>query len=486
MTATNKQTSLSIWIPISVLGLLLMTSLIIQLFLAWQSYHRIEPVSQHMTHLENLQSTLSSLEESLANLMPEDKTLDLATRHKLQQTLGQLLLENNHLASSTPANIRAAQRTLNDMTTHPKMLLLDVLKILRKTFRQEASAHKVLTDSVSEAAKFEVELGIIIMVALPLSAISMLFLLRRRIFNPLLNMSYLMELLGNRQYRQVPVTEVDPGLKPILENYNALVIRLSELETKHLEYQQNLEQQVEQAARTLIEQQRNLAEIERLAALGEVTARLVHEIRNPLAGIKMACINLRNKLNNGKLKPDAGDRFDLVVNEIDRIINIVNTFLQQAHHEPEPLQSVHIDTAINNLLTLARYQVPKTVRLEYHGSPELICKLPDAQFRQALLNLILNAQHAMGDRAGIIAIHADCKDKQLRVSVCDEGPGFPEELLNNGIRSFTTRRQEGTGLGLSMVQRFVRNHEGELAISNQAPRGACVMIKLNCIQAKHV
>ncbi|WP_031434091.1 sensor histidine kinase [Methylomarinum vadi] len=486
MKAKYLQFSLPIWIPVSLLGALLLISLIIQLLLAWQSLQRIEPVSRHMAHLEDLQAVISGMEEGLANLMPADKTLDTATRRRLQRMLQQLLEKNNHLAATTPDNIRVAQLALTDNTSHPKMVLLSVLNILRKTFRQEASAHQVLTNSVSAAAKFEVELGVIIMIALPLGAVATLYLMRKRIFNPLQQMSYLMELLGNRQYQQVSLRQVDPGFKPILENYNAMVVRLSELEDEHLQYQRNLEQQVEQAARTLIELQRNLAHTEHLASLGEITARLVHELRNPLAGIKMACINLKKKLTSGEVKPDSLERIDLVINEIDRIISTLNQFLQQAHHDPEPLQNVHIDSAINDLLTLARYQIPNTIQLQYHGKRELICRLPDVQFRQALLNLILNAQQAMGDCAGQIDIRAEYRDDFLVISVCDEGPGFSAEFLHDGIREFATRRSDGTGLGLAMVKRFVRNHEGDLIIHNREPHGACVEMKLNCSNLSHV
>lgn len=462
-----------------------MVSLIIQLSLAWQSYRRIEPISGHMLQLEALQAALSTMEERLANQVPENETLDSQTRQILQLELQQLIDKNRHLAVDTPASLRLAQQNLADAQAHPRQVLLNVLKILRNIFRQEANAHQALTQSVTMAAKSEVELGVIIMAALPLSALVMLYLMRKRIFLPLQQMSFLMELLGNRQYQRVPVNQVDPGFKPILENYNAMVVRLSELESEHLRYQQNLEQQVEQAAGTLIEQQRNLAQSERLAALGEVTARLVHELRNPLAGIKMACINLKNKLYAGDIKQESLERIELVISEIERIIATMSNFLQQSHHEPEPLQDVHIDDAIKDLLALAHFQIPKPIRLEYHGNPDLVCRLPDTGFRQALLNLILNAQQAMGDQPGTITVAVALEENNLVVSVCDQGPGFPEELLNDGIRSFISRRKDGTGLGLAMVNRFARNHEGELEIHNQAC-GACVKMKLNYIKPKYV
>lgn len=485
MKTITRTANLPIWITVSLLSVVLMVSLIVQLAMAWQAHQRIAPVSAHVAQLEGLQGALFDTEESLAGLLPESNVLDPSTRSHLQDLLQALLDKNNHLAADTPGILRAAQLALADRALQPKVVLLNVLKTLRTAFRNEATAHKVLTDSIATAAKFEFEFGIAIMLALPLSAAILIYMMRRRIFEPLQQMSYLMELLGDRHYQQIPVDRIDPTFQPILANYNGMVVRLSELEAEHMQYQQNLEQQVEQAAGALIAQQRSMAQSERLAALGEVTARLVHELRNPLAGIKMACINLKNQLKTAAVADDALDRIDLVINEIERIIDTMNHFLHGARHEPEPLKDIVIDQAVGELLMLARYQLPKTLTLDYRGCPNLVCRLPDSEFRQALLNLILNAQQALSGNIGAIRAQAECRDNQLVINVSDDGPGFSEEFLQDGIRAFASQRKDGTGLGLAMVKRFVRNHEGSLKIYNRQPRGACVEITLNCIRPGH-
>jgi two-component system NtrC family sensor kinase len=115
-----------------------------------------------------------------------------------------------------------------------------------------------------------------------------------------------------------------------------------------------------------------------------------------------------------------------------------------------------------------------------------VCCLPDALFRQALLNLLLNAQQALGERGGRVTIEAFVIDGWLRLSICDNGPGFPEDLLESGIRAFVTHRAEGIGLGLSMVQRFARALGGRLRLSNLAPHGACVTLDLPCGKDENV
>jgi signal transduction histidine kinase len=92
--------------------------------------------------------------------------------------------------------------------------------------------------------------------------------------------------------------------------------------------------------------------------------------------------------------------------------------------------------------------------------------------------LILNAAQAIGDRDGSILVDAEVVDDRLALRVTDDGPGFPEELLESGISSFVTWRKDGTGLGLATVQRFVKESGGLLRFENRRAGGASVTIDL--------
>lgn len=295
-----------------------------------------------------------------------------------------------------------------------------------------------------------------------------------------------MQLLGKRQYQRIPANKFAPVLQPLANNYNNMVVRLSELEAEHLNIENDLQVQVESATRTLIEQQRVLGNTERMAALGEVMARLAHELRNPLAGVKMACHNLQTDMSDHEGFSDYQDRVNLVSSEIDRMIHLLNSLLDQARHAPEQLHDTNINITISELLKLARYQIPPNINLLYEAKEkeEIICRLPHIHLRQALLNLIINAQQAMEAKLkgaeGSITLSSHREENTLVISVCDEGLGFPKDLIEDGIRAFSTYREGGTGLGLSMVQRFVRNQGGTLELSNKAS-GACVTLKLHCV-----
>jgi signal transduction histidine kinase len=140
---------------------------------------------------------------------------------------------------------------------------------------------------------------------------------------------------------------------------------------------------------------------------------------------------------------------------------------------------VRLAGLVGDLLSLARYQAPPRVALQADILDDPVCVLPAAGLRQALLNLLLNAIQAV-DGDGQVTLAARRENGQLLLWVEDEGPGFPEEMLRAGVRPFATGRVGGTGLGLAMVRRFVRDHDGELELANREPHGARVTLRLPC------
>jgi len=263
-------------------------------------------------------------------------------------------------------------------------------------------------------------------------------------------------------------------LFPVFNSYNALVIHLAELEEAKRLYAQSLQRDVRLATQALLEQQYSLARAERMAAIGEVAAELAHEIRNPLAGIQMAFSNLRREID----EPHQCERMDLISSELKRLARLLNDMLDQSRHSPETATDFDLATLIRDLLTLTRYQIAQSIELKSDTSRVLAVHLPESGIRQALLNLILNAADALVNDSGLICIKARANNQGLRIDVFDNGPGFSKDMLNYGIRPFRTTRQGGTGLGLAMVQRFVKDVGGTIKLDNRQPHGACVTVLL--------
>ena len=102
--------------------------------------------------------------------------------------------------------------------------------------------------------------------------------------------------------------------------------------------------------------------------------------------------------------------------------------------------------------------------------------LPETELRQALLNLLLNSIQEISGQGGTVTVDVSSNNQQLSIAVQDSGSGFPEAILSKGIKPFVSTREHGTGLGLSMVQRFAKSHNGHLVLSNNAQGHACATL----------
>jgi len=231
---------------------------------------------------------------------------------------------------------------------------------------------------------------------------------------------------------------------------------------------------VRDATQSLLEYQHTLAQSERLAAVGELTAGLAHELRNPLAGIHLALANLSNEIEDS----DKVSRLILVMEELDRVTKLLNQVLDQSRYSPESASRFNLAEMLDSLLQLVRYQIPPAIVIEQTVAKDIQCNMPQGRLRQAMLNLILNAAQSIGKTQGIITIEAKTHQERLTLRICDNGGGFPKKLLEHGIRPFSTGREHGTGLGLVIVRRFCHEQGGELTLSNLPSGGACVEITL--------
>ena len=208
---------------------------------------------------------------------------------------------------------------------------------------------------------------------------------------------------------------------------------------------------------------------QRSAAWGEVAQRLAHEIKNPLTPIQLSAERLQLKLAD-QLTGASRDLLDratqTIVNQVEAMKNMVNDFRDYARTPLPQLAAVDLAALLGEVLglyeesraTIAVVPVPTFV-------PPV---LADAnQLRQVLHNVLTNAQDALAEVADARIVIAMAQDAgRVRLTVRDNGPGFPPQILSRAFEPYVTTKSKGTGLGLAIVKKIVDDHGGEIRLAN--------------------
>lgn len=457
-----------------VAGLLLLAFGLL-LYSSWRHDAQLRPIQRHTGYIEAIEVMDDDLRGlAVEFVQPDPDRFDPSQLYILDRQLKALANAGLHLGADTPTRIAVAQRHLAGFDGSSRRPLDEARGVLRGVLAAELAAHGVLMSDSRAMAQRELRVTLGILAALALLAIPLSLLVRQRILVPLSNLGYLMTLLSRHGYTSAAVQGVDPLLRPLFINYNRMVGRLVELEQAHQQREETLADSVRRATRLLLQQQRRLAQAERLGAVGEITASVAHELRNPLTSIHMALQNLRSDVTD----PDLVERVDMMIGEARRLSQQLNILLDSARQLPEAMTAIDVAGVLRDLIALVRYQLSETVRLELDAPQRCVCRLPETQFRQCILNLLVNAGQTLGERPGWIEVRVRAEDGRLRVVVEDDGPGFPEQILAGGARLFGSWRAGGTGLGLVMVRRFVGDLGGQMHLENRAPHGARVTLDI--------
>ena len=225
--------------------------------------------------------------------------------------------------------------------------------------------------------------------------------------------------------------------------------------------------------------QRELAELEQrglLAERGLTAAVLAHEIRNPLAALRFQLHSLRRRADDPQRVAATSDTID---SELSRIQALVQDYLAHERAQSLRVEPVDVTSAVRALQELMgellRENGTRLSLVERAPGVTVMCD-PHA-LRQVLMNLVINAQQAMG-RGGVITITTDQSEGFGTIAVSDTGPGIPEEMKDRLFKPFATSKKEGSGIGLALVKRFVDNFGGSVAVASEPGRGATFTLRL--------
>ena len=217
---------------------------------------------------------------------------------------------------------------------------------------------------------------------------------------------------------------------------------------------------------------------QRAQAWGEVARRLAHEIKNPLTPIQLSAERLEMKLSGKLLQPEQAlltKSVKTIVDQVDAMKRLVNEFRDYARLPAAELKPVDLNALIVDITQLYSSEnavVP--LRTELDASAPLI-KGDAQQLRQIIHNLVQNAQDAQeGMTAGVVTIKTDFSklSGRVRLTVRDNGSGFPEHILKRAFEPYVTTKVKGTGLGLAVVKKIADEHGARIDISNRVTDGS--------------
>jgi len=301
------------------------------------------------------------------------------------------------------------------------------------------------------------------------------------------------EAIGTLIWTAIASAAYSAYLYPALQEYELTPESLAELSQRILffflaavvinQFATKSRQQTEELAesnRQLEKAQADARRSERLAALGQLSAGLAHEIRNPLGVIKGSSEMLSQKLATAD--PLSAELAGYISSEVNRLSALVSRFLDFArplHAEPHPHE-------ITSLMDKALKSVSDqwkggTVRVTKDYAADLPLALLDENLsEQVFVNLVQNAYEAMGDKGGDLSVSiANARStgrNGLQVRIADSGPGIPPEIREQIFNPFFTTKKTGVGLGLSIVSKIMDEHQGSIRVEPAPTQGTAFVL----------
>jgi signal transduction histidine kinase len=261
-----------------------------------------------------------------------------------------------------------------------------------------------------------------------------------------------------------------------------------ELYDRHTRLQQRIgitEEELRRSEEKLRETLEVAARSERLASLGRLSSGVAHEIRTPLASLKLFLQSFREEM---ELAPEQAEDFDVAMRQVRRIESTINHFLNFARPQEPVLAAVDFPRLVEDALLVVR---PKANHQEVELVHAIAPDLPEVEgdsrlLGEVLVNLLVNALEVM-PHGGRIAIdvspdgEADGESRAcrgVRMDVSDTGPGIRESDLERLFEPFFTTKATGSGLGLAIVRGTVERHGGSVKVRTKPGAGTTFCIRL--------
>lgn len=229
----------------------------------------------------------------------------------------------------------------------------------------------------------------------------------------------------------------------------------------------------------------DLTEIEkahRMAAWREVARRIAHEVKNPLTPIQLSAQRLKKRLSEKLTEPESRllkECTDMIVNQVDELKRLVNEFHKFARMPASNPVPSDIREIIMETLSLFR-EAHKEVNFVFNEDGAIpILNLDKSQIKRAIINIVENAVEAMEGKGEVsIDLGYDKELQVVKVEISDNGPGIPSEYKTRLFEPYFSTKKHGTGLGLTIANTIISDHDGFIRVYDNKPKGTRFVIEL--------
>lgn len=241
-----------------------------------------------------------------------------------------------------------------------------------------------------------------------------------------------------------------------------------------------LNRKLKDLIKELNDTQKRVIEQEKLKSLGEMTANIAHEIKNPLVIIGGFTKRLAKKVH---LSQTENRYANIIVSEVARLEKILNEVLDYVKDSPVSKEPCNINMCIDDILYLfssdSSWDKVKILKDYDMGLPEIVCDIQ--QIKQVFINILVNSYEAMHGE-GEITIKTEVANLDnkpfIKVSISDTGGGIDPMAIDNIFNPFFTTKEKGTGLGLAISNKIILNNKGKIEVENNAGKGVTFFIYL--------
>lgn len=278
----------------------------------------------------------------------------------------------------------------------------------------------------------------------------------------------------------------------LYHSFNTMAERLQDYEKKLIDFNRSLEQKVDErthelkhAYDTLKKTQEKLVRLEKIAALGQISASVNHEIKTPLNSIYMNLQLLKKQVNRsggdwGDREKNTNEIIDIMDRETLRISGILEEFVRYARLAPLDRKENDLNKIVSETADMISQRAEQSdVRLQLNLFDTVpLFSFDDKKITQCLINLFINAINSMGN-GGILTVETEpVENNMIRLIVSDTGMGIKEDIMDKIFQPFFSKNKDGLGLGLPIVQGIVEGHGGKISCRSKVGEGTTFEILL--------